>query len=64
MAERIGTWVKREKRHYWHLVESLVANDAVTACGRRLTDEANSRGELVYSDAPAIGWECKGCQRG
>ena len=59
---RIGTWVKREKRRNWHFVESLVAGDAVTKCGRRLADEENSRGGLVYSDAPGIGLECKGCQ--
>lgn len=59
MTEQIGTWVRRERRQFWHLVESLVANDAITRCGRRMPDEPNSRGVLVFSDAP--GAKCKVC---
>ena len=59
MTERIGTWVRRERRSYWHYVESFVADDAVTRCGRRLRDEQNSRGGLIFSDAP--GARCKVC---
>lgn len=62
MAERIGTWVKREKRQHWHLIESLVANDAVTRCGRRLRDEPNSRGGLTFTDYPGPPI-CEGCTR-
>ena len=58
--ERIGTWVKREQRQFWHFVESFVADDAVTKCGRRLANEPNSRGGLTFSDQP--GPVCKGCQ--
>jgi hypothetical protein len=31
----IGTWVKRRGGR-WHLVESVVAEDAITRCGRRM----------------------------
>ena len=34
----IGQWVRRPGRK-WHLVESVVADDAVTHCGRRLRNE-------------------------
>lgn len=60
-TEQIGTWVRREYRTFWHLVESFVANDAVTHCGRRMRDETNSRGGLVFTDAP--GARCKQCVR-
>ena len=43
----IGDWAIREKRGAAHLVESLVADDVVTKCGRRLTDEPNTSGGLV-----------------
>lgn len=41
MPPPIGTWVRRlAPRHTkWHLVESVVADDAVTHCGRRMRDE-------------------------
>ncbi len=32
----IGNWVKRPPGGKWHLVESVVAEDAVTRCGRRM----------------------------
>lgn len=41
----IGQWVKREGQK-WHLVESVVADDAVTRCGRRLRDRADQPFEL------------------
>jgi len=44
---RIGDWIIRSKRGVAHVIESLVAGDAVTKCGRRLTDEPNTSGELV-----------------
>lgn len=31
----IGSWVRRKGRK-WHLVESVVADDAITRCGRRM----------------------------
>jgi hypothetical protein len=61
VTEQIGTWVRRERAAFWHFVESLVAQDAITRCGRRLRDEPNSRGELVFSDAPGL--RCKACSR-
>ena len=47
----IGQWVRRETRKHvtkWHLVESVVADDAVTRCGRRMRNEL---GGLKVSDA-------------
>lgn len=36
----IGVWVRRERwGKKWHLVESVIADDAITRCGRRLTNE-------------------------
>lgn len=62
MTEQIGTWVKREYRIYpWHLVESFIAEDAITRCGRRMRNEPNSRGALVFTDGP--GAKCKVCSR-
>ena len=35
----IGNWVRRAKRPgKWHLVESIVADDAFVRCGRRMRD--------------------------
>jgi hypothetical protein len=57
---QIGQWVKRKgafRRHVdpdgterwtgprWHLVESVVAEDAVTRCGKRM-DRVTTKGEL------------------
>ena len=43
----IGDWVRRERGGKPHLIESIVAGDVVTKCGRRLRDEPNTRGKLV-----------------
>lgn len=32
---KIGDWVKRTGQK-WHLVDSIVADDVVTRCGRRM----------------------------
>lgn len=58
----IGDWVQRERRGKAHKVESVVAGDAVTKCGRRLADEANSNGELLLT-GPADTLRCKVCVR-
>jgi hypothetical protein len=59
MTIAIGQWVKRHRLTVAHLVESVVAGDAVTTCGRRMRDEPNSRGPLVEADY----WtpKCLGC---
>ena len=42
----ISSWVRRVRPGgKWHLVESLVADDAITRCGKRMRDEPTSRGE-------------------
>lgn len=64
-----GQFVKREgSRRSWHLVESWVANDAITYCGRRLTDEPTDDGGLQTTDAnlmrPNVDPLCKVCEKG
>jgi hypothetical protein len=49
MTVVIGQWVKRHRLTVAHLVESVVAGDAVTRCGRRMA-QPNSRGPLVEAD--------------
>jgi hypothetical protein len=44
----IGNWIQR-KRGKWHLVESVVAEDAITRCGRRMDRVTPSGGELQVS---------------
>ena len=70
MADKIGLWVRRERRATrWHRVESMIADDAITACGRRLSDEPTvDRGGLRYASDPpdetqaAMGeTKCEGC---
>lgn len=58
MTLAIGQWVMRERRQVGHLVESIVADDAITRCGRRMP-ERTSRGELV--DAPFGTRKCGFC---
>jgi hypothetical protein len=66
MSEPIGQYVVRyhdgEAVTVAHLVESIVAKDAVTRCGRRMRDERPSGMELRYSAVPAIRI-CRTCDR-
>lgn len=37
----IGDWVRRRRvGAKWHVVESVIAGDAVTRCGRRMRDHS------------------------
>jgi len=45
----IGQFIRRYDRDRWHLVESIVAGDAITRCGRRM--EAKTR------SVPPVGLE-------
>jgi hypothetical protein len=45
----IGNWIRRT-RGKWHLVESVVAEDAITRCGRRMDRVTASGGELQVSE--------------
>lgn len=62
MTIHLDDWVAREHRGVSHLVESLVAGDVITRCGRRLRDEpTKSGGALVLwrmFDVP----KCLACQ--
>lgn len=66
MDSRIGQYVIRYRNGEAvtrpHLVESVVADDAVTRCGRRLRDERPSGMELRYTAVPAVRI-CKTCDR-
>ncbi len=56
---KIGQWVVRLRRgRAAHLVESLVSDDAVTRCGRRMAP-VNPDGPLV--DAPYGFKKCLRC---
>jgi hypothetical protein len=46
---KIGDWIRR-RGGKWHLVESVVADDAITRCGRRMDRVTISGGELQVSD--------------
>jgi hypothetical protein len=40
---KIGQWIRRARDDAkWHLIESVVANDAITHCGRRLKDQTGA----------------------
>lgn len=51
MSVTIGQWVRRSRsRAKWHVVESVIADDPITRCGRRLRHGRTSNGELEVSD--------------
>lgn len=58
MEVGIGEWVMREHYGIGHLVESLIAGDAVTRCGRRMTDRTTG-GLLLVS--PFGTRKCRKC---
>ena len=49
----IGNWVRRRGGR-WHLVESVVAEDAVTRCGRRMDRVTRSGGELQVRETEPL----------
>jgi hypothetical protein len=68
MSLQIGDWVRRTGK--WHLVESVIARDAITRCGRRMVEQLASGTHLdvreVMPLTRAIGQPqlCKqGCER-
>jgi hypothetical protein len=57
-----GKYARRASRSRWHIVESWIAGDAVTKCGRRLDYEPNDYGSVVVSDTVGeFGSECRVC---
>ena len=62
----IGNWVKRGSGR-WHLVESVIADAAITRCGRRMEPTTPRGGALEVSEVEpltrAIGQpqNCKRC---
>lgn len=59
MTVGIGQWVMRHRYGIGHLVESIVAGDAITRCGRRMSDEPTSGGTL--DPAPFGTPKCRQC---
>ena len=63
---RIGVWAKRTGQK-WHLVDSTVAGDIVTRCGRRLADKPDAPFQVsaVMPLTRMIGQPqlCKQCDR-
>ena len=57
----VGDWVQRAKRGVSHLVESIVAGDVVTKCGKRMRDEPNRDGGLEHSSLLDRFNRCKRC---
>jgi hypothetical protein len=62
-AMQIGSWVRRSgKNTKWHLVESIVAGDAFTRCGRRLRDpDLDVSGFEVLTRAIGQPQNCRYC---
>ncbi len=54
----VGDWIKRERRGNPHLVESIVSDDVITKCGRRMKDEPNGDGPLILA---MYGRKCRIC---
>lgn len=52
---KIGQWIQRHGGK-WHRVESVVAGDAITTCGRRMRNEIGFEASDVKAE-PA----CKQC---
>lgn len=58
----IGNWVRRPGGK-WHLVESTVAGDAFTRCGRRM-DSINTHGQrLEVSEVDRMIDQPQNCKR-
>lgn len=57
----IGGWVRRERLLLWHRVESIVAGDAITTCGRRMADQPTTDGGLATTDDPGDEYRCSRC---
>ena len=57
----IGTWARKTGRK-WHIVESVIAGDATTYCGRRINEDQVSK---VMPLTRMIGQPqlCKQCDR-
>ena len=59
MTVELGQWVMRQRYGIGHLAESQIAGDAITRCGRRMSDEPTSGGVLEI--APFGTPKCRQC---
>ena len=57
----IGDLVVRQRLNIAHLVESVVAGDIVTKCGRRMTDEPTKTGGPLVLVGPLHQRVCQSC---
>ena len=57
----IGDLVVRQRLNIAHLVESVVAGDIVTKCGRRMTDEPTKTGGPLVLVGPLHQRVCQAC---
>ena len=49
----IGNWVRRATGR-WHLVESVIADAAITRCGRRMEPTVARGGELEVAEVEPL----------
>jgi hypothetical protein len=51
-TDRIGSWSRRHRSAAkWHYVDSTVAGDIITRCGRRMDPRSSDGVELEYSES-------------
>ena len=53
----IGQWIRRVmrgKRTKWHLIESIIADAAITNCGRRLEPQIKVMSGFEFSDVEPL----------
>lgn len=67
MTISIGDWVSRPgDRDRWHYVDSVVAEDVMTKCGKRMSVEHHD-GQLIssppFARTPIPADACRTCQR-
>ena len=64
--DTIGQVAQRQGATYAgrsHLIDSVVADAVVTACGRRMRQTTRYSGELAIASMPAFGPTCRTCKR-
>lgn len=46
----IGQWVRSARSSKWHVVESVIADEPITRCGRRLRKDVRGGYALLTAD--------------
>lgn len=60
----IGQWFARHESRPWHLVESVVTDDVVTRCGRRMDIGRKPSVWNPVGTEPDPETQCQQCRRG